>query len=126
VFSNDGNYILRLTYEGGGDFITVSSAELFDLSEGTCRLKLEAPGFSEALISNRGEILGINRNLNIAEQSSLKLYNISGALVNEVPLPLITQVKIGGEDKVIGAISGKSGLALYSWEGIKIAQLTDC
>jgi len=125
AFSDNGDFVLRMTYEGNGDYVTVSKAELFDL-HGNLITTIERPGFSEALVSNSGEIVGIDRNINISYKSQLLFFDGNGALINTVEFPAVTQVKFSADGQGVGAVSGNRGLVIFDLRGNEMAEIGDC
>lgn len=125
VFSDSGLLVLRMTHQGSGDYIEAARAEIFD-SKGSFLFDLEGPGFSDAVVSNQGHIVGIKRNINIALESELLFFNTKGELIRRIPLPAVTEVKISSSSSGVGAISGLRGLVLYTIEGVELVELGPC
>ena len=125
VFSNHGNHVARLTLAGAGDYYEVSLAEVFN-SYGELIYEIESPGFSEAVITDFGRMIGLKRNINIAEKSEILFFNESGDLLRREKFPFLNQVKIDKHGYGIGAISGKRGLVIFNMEGQELLQLGQC
>ena len=125
IVSANGNYLGRLTFVGAGDYIEVSLAEVF-IIDGKPVYRVESPGFSEAVLSNRGKLVGLRRNINIADKSELLFFDEQGVLVHKEKFPFLNQVKISNSGAGVGAVSGKNGLVIYNMSGEELAQLGHC
>ena len=124
VFSPDGSYQLVMTFVGSGDYYEVSQAALYRVADGTVAASLNRPGFSDAVISDQGNIVGIMRNINIAEKSRLLFLSPEGKLLKAVDFPMVTQVRFAGD--VIGALSGERGLVFFNRRGDEMGSLGKC
>ena len=125
IFSDNGENIARLSFSGSGDYFEVSLVEVFR-SNGELLYRIEKPGLSEAVLADNGRMIGLKRNINIADRSELSFFDEKGTLIRRVNFPVLNQVKIGDHGGGIGAISGKRGLVIFNLEGEELVQLGQC
>ena len=124
VFSPHGSYAMLLSYTGAGDYYYTEWAEILTLMNGKFLKTFQNPGFNDAIISDDGIVVGIFRNINIAEQSKLLFFEKTGTLLQEVSLPIITEVK--SDLGIIGVNSGVRGLVFYNNDGRELLNLGTC
>lgn len=126
AFSDNGEFVLRLTFSGRGDYVTAEKTEMFQVKDGRLVFTLDNPGFSEAVVSDKGGIIGIDRNINYAEKSSLAIFDAMGKLINRTACKAVTQIKFTNEGEYFGVISGADGLIIYTQKGEIAANLGHC
>jgi hypothetical protein len=126
VFSPNGLYALLLTFTGCGDYLEVVRAEKYSLESGRLIKIWDKPGFTDAVVSDAGNVVGILRNINIPEMSALKFYSINGELLKTVTFPSALAVKFAQNGQMLGALSGERGLVLFNSEGKEFADLGPC
>ena len=137
VFSGEGYYAAVMTMAPSGDYyeipefsivnVKVSGSEGREIWKDYRDLTVSGvPGLTDIIVSDRGNFIGIKRNINIAENSELLFYNRKGELSSTVHFPAVTQVKFNSDGKIAGAISGSRGLVLFTGEGGEIVELGAC
>ena len=126
VFSPMGKYSALLSYQGQGDYFDIPEFQVVEVASGNSITVQGVPGLSDVFLSDQGNILGVKRNINIAEKSELFFYSPQGELLQTLPFPAVTQVRFQENSDIIGAISGARGLVLFTAEGEEIAELGSC
>ena len=125
-FSPNGRFAVLADYAGQGDYYEISQFRVTELTSGNEMAATGVPGLSEIFVSDRGNFIGVKRNINIAEKSELLFYSSEGILLKTIPFPAVTQVKFSPEGGYAGAISGSRGLVIFSASGEEVTEIGPC
>ena len=126
AFSPLGKFSALITYQGQGDYFDIPEFQVVEVASGNSITIQGAPGLSDVFLSDQGNIIGVKRNINIAEKSEIFFYSPQGELMISLPFPAVTQVHFQENTNILGAISGIRGLVLFTAEGEEIAELGPC
>jgi|GEM_PF-1579999 len=137
TFSADGYYAAVVNYLPAGDYIEIPQFTIYfvkasgPLGRQTWKnykplTVTGVPGLTDVVVSDRGNFIGLIRNINIAEASQMLFYNATGELLKTVDFPAVTEVKFNEDGRLVGAISGVRGLVLFTSAGEEIVELGPC
>jgi len=125
-FSPNGRFAVLADYTGQGDYFEIPQFRVTELASGNEIVITGAPGLSGLFVSDRGTVIGVIRNINIADKSELLFYSAEGILLKTLPFPAVTQVKFSPDGGFAGAISGSRGLVIFTATGEEVIELGPC
>jgi len=124
VFSPMGRNAMIINYEGAGDYYTAQKAEIIDVGTDESIKTLNSPGFSDVVLDRSWGFVGIDRNINISDKSTLLFFDETNSLTKTVGFPSVTTVK--RNYGLIGAISGSRGLVFFDNLGKELREFGPC
>ncbi|MBC8276601.1 MAG: hypothetical protein H8E46_00085 [FCB group bacterium] len=125
-FSPNGRFAVLADYTGQGDYFEIPQFRVTELASGNEIVITGVPGLSGIFVSDRGTVIGVIRNINLADKSELLFYSAEGILLKTIPFPAVTQVKFSPDGGFAGAISGSRGLVIFTATGEEVIELGPC